>query len=676
MDEIDTIRNIGIVAHIDAGKTTTTERMLFYSGKTHRIGEVDDGSTITDYLDEERERGITIISAAAAFEWDKHRIHLIDTPGHIDFTAEVERSLRVIDGAVIIFSGVEGVEAQSETVWHQADHYSLPRMAFVNKLDRLGASFERVLGEINEKFGNRAVPLQLPVGIESEFQSIVDLVTMDLLRFGGDGGDKVVRQEIPAAVQDEARRKRQSMVELLADHSDQIAMLYLSDEPISAELLQQEIRRLTLSNAIVPVFCGSARRNIGVQPIIDAVIAYLPSPRDAGEVTGKSPKSGADVAFKPEPSEPFSGLVFKVRANPSADLYFLRTYSGVLKSNAKIYVPRTQQMVRLKRLLRIYAQHTEALDEVGPGDIIGFIGPKDIVTGDTLCEKHRSVAYEKMTFPEPVISMALEPKSSNERDKLDDTLALICREDPTLELSRDPNTGQRILSGMGELHLEINIHRLKDEFNLEAKCGQPRVAYRETIKQPVEISTTFQKTIGEQEIFAGVTIAMRPEGSLKEPFTITDSVRDKNIPKPLIEAALQAVSDGVKTGGNYGYPLINVSVDLEGLQTQGEKTTEGAVLGAVLQALDEAIREAGTVILEPIMKLEILAPEVTMGEISNDIQRRNGLIVNVTDVTQLKRIVCEVPLAEMFGFSKALPKLTGGRGSFSMEPCGFRPTEC
>ncbi len=674
MTDLERIRNIGIIAHIDAGKTTTTERMLFYSGKTHRVGEVDDGSTVMDYLDEERDRGITIISAAATFLWQEHSLQLIDTPGHIDFTAEVERSLRVIDGAVVIFSGMEGVEAQSETVWRQADHYGLPRLAFINKLDRLGASFDRVFDEINEKFQDKAIALTMPVGIESEFQTIVDLIRMEHVSFEGEEGEKVVRNPVPDEIAEDARQARHDMIERLANHSEEIADLYLMEEEVPVDLLTTTIRSLTLDNSIVPVFCGSAKKDVGVQPLMDGVNAYLPSPLDRGATKGLCTKDDEPVEMPPEPDAPFSGLVFKIKASPSADLYYLRTYSGTLKANQEVYVPRLNQNVRIKRLLRLYAQNQEAIEEVGPGDIVGFIGPKDVQTGDTLCMRHKALSFENMVFPEPVISMAMEPKSTKDRDKLDFALGLICREDPTLELSRDENSGQRIISGMGELHLEVTVHRLTAEFNVEPKCGAPRVAYRETLKAPIELGTTFQKQVGEEEICAGVHIALRPDDSLDKPIDVENKLRGK-YPKNLVNTAMNALADGLVTGGNSGYALINVGAELRELELFGDKSTEGAVLGAVLQALDQAIREAGTIILEPVMSLEIIAPEEYIGSISNDIQTRNGLIHHVGEISGVKKMACEVPLSAMFGFSKALPKLTGGRGTFSMEPHGYRPLE-
>jgi elongation factor G len=673
MNDMQRIRNIGIIAHIDAGKTTTTERMLFYSGKTHRIGEVDDGNTVMDYLDEERERGITIISAAATFLWGDYSLQLIDTPGHIDFTAEVERSLRVIDGAVVIFSGMEGVEAQSETVWRQADHYSLPRLAFINKLDRLGASFDRVFGEINDTFQNKGVALTMPVGVESDFASVVDLISMEHVTFEGDEGETVVRSEIPADALEDAQLAQMDMIERLADRNDEIAELFLMEEEIPVDLIRRTVRELTLENQIIPVFVGSAKKDVGIQLLMDAVVAYLPSPLDVGDVAGTTVKDDSPTSIAPEASAPFGGLVFKIKASPSADLYYLRTYSGTLKANDDVFVPRLNKMVRVKRLLRLYAQKQEAINEVGPGDIIGFIGPKDIQTGDTLCSRHNAISFESMVFPEPVISMALEPKSSKDRDRLDESLDLICREDPTLDLKRDENTGQRILSGMGELHLEITAHRLENEFKVEPRFGAPRVAYRETLKKPIEVATTFQRTIGEQEIVAGVKLSFRPDSNLPTPIHVESKLRGA-FPNALVNTALQGMRDGLVTGGNFGYPLINVAGELIDIVVSGEKTTEGAVLGAVLQALDQAIREAGTVMLEPIMSLEIVSPEEFVGTISNDIQTRNGIILHVGELVGVSKMECEVPLAAMFGFSKALPKLTGGRGAFSMEPHGYR--EC
>jgi elongation factor G len=673
MQDIERIRNIGIIAHIDAGKTTTTENMLFFSGLTHRVGNIDDGTTIMDYLDEERARGITIVAAAASFEWQGKLVHLIDTPGHIDFTAEVERSLRVIDGAVVIFSGVEGVEAQSEKVWHQAEHYQVPKVAFINKLDRVGASFPRVLAEINQKFDHCAVPLQAPVGIESYFNEIVDLIDFKLLRFTGDEHEKVETLAVPDELQAEMQDAREQMLERLADESDEIALHYLEKEGVPPELIRREVRRLTLARRIVPVLTGSAKNRLGVQPLMDAVVNYLPSPADCQNYKAQRVKDDAPIPVEPDEKAPFVGLLFKVVANTSADLLYLRTYSGVLKTGAKLTNSRTKETVNAKQLLRLFAKSTEAIQQVGPGDIVGIIGPRNCATGDTLCDARHLVAFESIAFPEPVISMAVEPRSSRDKDRLMQSLSLLCREDPTLDLAQDEETGQWLFSGMGELHLEINLKRLAGEFKVEAKAGEPRVAYRETFQGAEEISATFHKIMGENELQAGVAIAVRPLPRGGELFKISNRIETRQpLPKAFVQAAERALEEGLRTGGNRGYPMIYVDAELIDLQIHPEKTNEGAVVGAVLKAVDTAIREVGTVVLEPVMHLEILAPPEVIGDVTNYLNPRRAIIHEMADVGGVKRLTCEVPLAEMFGFGKALPKLTGGRASFSMEPRGYQ----
>lgn len=676
MDDLRTIRNIGIIAHIDAGKTSTTEAMLFYSGRTHRIGSIDDGTTVMDYLDEERERGITIIAAAAGFRWGEATIHLIDTPGHIDFTAEVQRSLRVIDGAVVIFSGVEGVEAQSEKVWRQADSYSVPKIAFINKLDRIGASFPRVVEEVREKFGQKElpIPLQHPVGVESDFEAILDLVSMELLRFSGDDHEQVIREAIPANLLEEAEEKRLEMIEALADVSDDIAMRFLEGEELGPESLAPAIRELTLTNRIVPVLLGSAKMRIGVQPLMDAAVAFLPAPTDLEPIPAFLVRNQTPTTVAPaDPDAPFAGLIFKVQASTSADLLFLRVYSGTLKRDATLVNTRTGKKVRPKQVLRLYAKSTESVDEVGPGEIVGLIGPRDCGTGDTLCDPKNAIAFEKIEFPEAVIAMAIEPRFTKDKDKLSQSLELLCREDPTLHLSTQAETGQLILSGMGELHLEINMHRLLEEFRVEARVGEPRVAYRETFKAPTTTSVVFSKVLGENELYAAVTISFRPVGRGGEVFSVTNAVsKSKQMPGAFVEAAERALRDGLRTGGAHGYPLMYVAAEIRKIEIQPDKTTEGAVAGAVLMALDQAIQEVGTQVLEPLMHLEIVTPDNTVGEITNNLTPRRALIHEMIPVGTAKRLVCEVPLAEMFGFGKLLPKLSGGRATFSMEPCGYQ----
>ncbi|MCF7854466.1 MAG: GTP-binding protein, partial [Candidatus Pacebacteria bacterium] len=605
--------------------------------------------------------------------WDSALIHLIDTPGHIDFTAEVERSIRVTDGAVVIFSAVEGVEAQSEKVWHQAEDYNLPKIAFINKMDRVGASFTRVVGDINRKFGDVALPVQLPVGEEDELRGLIDLVTFQMLSFTGDHNERVESSPVPEDFVESALRQRENLIERLADSSDEVAELYLSGEDVPVDLIQKIVRELTLRNEVVPVVTGSAKKCIGVQPVINAIVEYLPSPLDRGAVPAVRIKDESPVEIQPDSTAAFTGLIFKVAASSSADLLYMRTYSGTLHSGMKLTNSRTKESVRAKQLLRLFAKTTEPVDEVGPGDIVGVIGPKNSGTGDTLCDAHQLCAFEAMVFPEPVISMAVEPRFSREKDRLEEALGLLCREDPTLRLDQDEETGQWLLSGMGELHLEIKLKRLAEEFNVEARAGEPRVAYRETFRGPDTVDAFFHKVVGENEIQAGAKISVSPMAKGKTLFEIENQLgRSKGMPKVLSQTAERALQDGLRTGGNLGYPLIYVNAQLVELDVYPDKSTESAVMGAVLSAIDKAIREVGTTILEPVMYLEILAPPEAVGEITSYLQPRRAVIHSMSEIGALKRISCEVPLAEMFGFGKALPKLTGGRGSFSMEPRGYQ----
>lgn len=672
--DLKSIRNIGIIAHIDAGKTTLTERFLFYSGKTHRIGDIDSGSTVMDYLDEERSRGITIVSAAASFKWstpeNQVMIHLIDTPGHIDFTAEVERSIRVCDGSVVIFSGVEGVEAQSEKVWRQSNSYNVAKIAFINKLDRLGASFERTVNDIKEKFSSiKITPFQIPAGIESDLKGIIDLFNMKYLRFGGDECSEVLVENIPEELLEESKIARDQFLSDIAELSEDIAELYLEEKKIPEDLLKSEIRRLVIENKLCPIFAGSAKKNIGVQPLLDAVIDYLPSPADRQIYPAFKAKSHEKTEVNINDSH-FCGLVFKLIASGSADLLYLRSYSGRLKINGTLVNARNGRKVKVKRILRLYSKNIDAIDEVGPGDIVGIIGPDNVFTGDTLCDNARQVLLNRIDFPEPVISMALEPKSANDKDRLNSSLDLMCREDPTLEVEQSENTGQLILSGMGELHLEICTHRLQNEFNVNIRYGKPRVAFRETLLKPCSITGVFDKLVGDKELYCEVNINLEP-ASLPQGIIVESTVHDANLPKSWITNAQDTLTAALKTGGNLGYSLTYIKATITGISGSADKTTDGSVAGAVIDAVNKAIAQ-GTKLMEPLMKLDINAPEETVGEITAYLQMRRCIITGIDNVADSKMLRCEVPLAEMFGFSSALPKLSGGRASFSMEPFGYQ----
>jgi elongation factor G len=630
-----------------------------------------------DYLDEERARGITIVAAAASFPWrnpdgaGEMLLHLIDTPGHIDFTAEVERALRVIDGAVVIFSGVEGVEAQSEKVWHQSDRYRVPKLAFINKLDRIGASFDRVLGEIRAKFADVAVvALQQPVGLESALAGVIDLIAMQMLRFVGDDGNQVESTAIPEPHAAAAAAGREALLAALADFSDPVAELYLAEQPVPTDLLHRELRRLTMANRLVPVLCGSAKRNLGVQPVLDAIIRYLPSPADRNRYPALHGKTDEPVELTVTDPR-FAGLVFKIIAGDSADLLYLRTYTGRLRVGDTLLNVRTGERVRIKRLLRLYAKNVESIEEVGPGDIVGIIGPTDTTTGDTLCAVNHPVQFEKIAFPEPVISIAVEPKSTRDRDHLDACLALLCREDPTLHLAKNEATGQQLLSGMGELHLEIKGHRIRDEFKIEARFGVPQVAFRETLRTPCTVTGVFRKTLGEQELFAEVDIELTPVPRLETGIEVSLRLPRKQLPTAWLAAAEQTLASGLRTGGNLGYPLIYIRAAITRLVGDPDHTTESAIVGAVLNALGEAIHR-GTAILEPLVRVDILSPENTIGEITGYLQARRAVIHGIAMLPNVRHLTAEVPLAEMFGFSKSLPKLSGGRAAFSMEPCGYQ----
>jgi elongation factor G len=628
------VRNIGIIAHIDAGKTTTTERFLFYSGVTHKMGEVHDGQAVMDFRDDERERGITISSAAVTFYWDDHTINLIDTPGHVDFTAEVERALRVLDGAVVVFDGVAGVEPQSETVWHQADSYRVPRIAFVNKLDRVGADFAAAVADMKTTLGTRAVPVALPAGQEDGLEGVLDVVGRRFLRFDPDTqGTRFEELPVPPHWESRVEEAREELVATVAEHVDSLADLYLGEKPVGEDDLVQAVREATLAGAVVPVLGGSSLRNVGVQLVLDAVVRYLPAPQDRPPAVGYDPGSGAKERRAPDVEAPFSALVFKVVASPQVDLHYLRVYSGRLPSGDRCYNPRTGVRLRLRRMLRMHADRGDAVDAVEAGDIVASAGLKDVVTGDTLCAMDHPLSYEPIHFPETVVSMAVEPRTSGDRPRLMEVLGTVSREDPTFRYRVDEDTGQLLLSGMGELHLEVVGRRMAREFNVPRELPLRQV-------MPVEIEDHLS---GPQ-----VTEALRQE------------IRE-------------VVIGGCEGGGAYGYPVVDVRVHLLEIEV-GEAPEPALPVGAAAAAaLREAFREADAVVLEPIMRLEVRTPEEFLGAVMKNLTARRAHIEETRVLRGQAVVRGTVPLDGMFGYSTEVRSLSQGRATFSMEPFDYQP---
>ena len=684
------IRNLGIIAHIDAGKTTVTERMLFCSGAKHRAGEVDKGTTTTDDDAEEAERGITIYSACVQFPWNEVVVNLIDTPGHVDFTAEVERSLRVLDGGVVVFSAREGVEAQSETVWRQANKYHVPRLAFINKLDREGAEFEAVFDEIETRLGGRPVALQIPVGqgpahTANPFRGIVDLVKMQMLTFPeGKEGNKIVRSEIPADVADEAQLWRERLLESLYDYSNELMELALAEEPIPEPLVQKVIRAATVHLQIQPVLCGSALHGMGVQPVLDAVAAYLPSPLDVPPVEGldvASKRRGKPVASdevkkirrKPDPAEPFCGLVFKVQPYKTGDLAWVRVYSGTLEPNSRVLNAGKDKKENVAQIWRIHAsKKDEQLTEAHAGDIVGVIGLRDSITGDTLCDTREPVLLESIEFPQTVISMAIEPESTDDRKKLGETLVMLRKQDPTFRAAENAETGQTLISGMGELHLEVIQHRLLRDFNLNVKVHKPRVSYRETVQRPVEVTGECNRTIQGVHHAAKVRIRVEPFAKGLQPVTVTNSL-DHGLPSEMLSLVLEELESAGQGGGVLGYPLMRLKATVLGGEVAETGASEIAFRTATNHAFDTALREAGPVLLEPIMRLEINTPEDHVGDLVGDLQQRRAIIHRTETRGTSTVLNAEAPLANLFGYSSAMRSLSQGRASCSMEPSNYSP---
>ncbi|MEW5914408.1 MAG: elongation factor G [Thermodesulfobacteriota bacterium] len=660
-------RNFGVVAHIDAGKTTFTERVLFYTGRTHKIGEVHDGTAVMDWMAEEQERGITITSAATTCQWRGHTLNIIDTPGHVDFTIEVERSLRVLDGVVVVFCAVGGVEPQSETVWHQADRYRVPKIAFINKMDRVGADFAAVLQQMRDKLGARPVPITIPWGAEDTFSGVIDLVAMQALVWDeAEQGASYQRLHIPEAMAEEAARGREALLEAMAETDDQLMELYLEGQEVPAAELKAAVRRACLKLQIVPVFAGSALRNKGVQPVLDAVVDFLPSPLDIPPVEGMNPQSGQTESRRADDAAPLSALAFKVQMDQGRKLVYLRVYSGSLKAGAEVYNVTKGLTEKVARILRMHANKRERLEEAKAGEIVGVMGLKNTGTGDTLSPADRPIMLEPIDTYEPVISVAVEPKTVGDQDKLAAALNKLADEDPTFRVREDEDTGQTIISGMGELHLEVLVHRLQREFNLMVNVGRPQVVYRETITEPVEVSHTYDRDLGGVRQVGAVTLALRPNPRGGGNSFQVDAPPEQ-VPPEYRGLLQQAAEEGLAAGVLRGYPVVDAGVVITGGQMQPGVSTELGFRLACSLALKKALEQGGPILLEPIMKVEVIVGEEFMGEVIGDLNARGGAVESVEPKGGSNVVRALVPLKAMFGYSTALRSATQGRAIFTMQ---------
>ena len=668
---LHTIRNIGIVAHIDAGKTTTTERILFYTGRVHRIGEVDEGSATMDWMVQERERGITITSAATTCVWRDHRINIIDTPGHVDFTVEVERSLRVLDGAVVVLSAVEGVQPQSETVWRQADRYRVPRVLYVNKMDRTGADFLRTVRMVRERLGAHAVPVQLAVGSEDNFQGVIDLIRMKSTLYLDDLGTRSDETDIPADMRELAEEWRERLVEAVAEMTDELTHKYLEGHALTEDEIRRGLREGTLSYKIVPVFAGSSFRNKGVQPLLDAVVDYLPSPVDVPAVVGRHPKTGEPETRKPDPAEPFASLAFKIVTDPHVGkLTYFRVYSGTLKAGSYVYNAAKDKKERISRILQMHANHREDIPEVTAGNVVAAVGLRDTTTGDTLCDADRPIVLEAMQFPEPVIAVAVEPKSKADEDKLTTALAKLAEEDPTFKVRFDQETGQTLIAGMGELHLEIIVDRMLREFNVQANVGRPQVAYKETIRQTADAEGRYVRQTGGRGQYGHCEIILEPlpRGSGVE---FEDEITGGDIPREFIPPIEAGIREAAESGVLAGYPVVDFRARLVDGSYHEVDSSEMAFKIAGSLAFKEATAKARPVLLEPVMKVEAVTPEPYMGDVIGDLNARRGHIEGIEQQGNARVIRALVPLAEMFGYATALRSATQGRATHTMEPSHY-----
>ncbi|HVP02321.1 MAG TPA: elongation factor G [Solirubrobacteraceae bacterium] len=664
---LDNTRNIGIMAHIDAGKTTTTERILYYTGRTYKIGEVHEGAATMDWMEQEQERGITITSAATTCEWNGHRINIIDTPGHVDFTVEVERSLRVLDGAIALFDSVAGVEPQSETVWRQADKYSVPRIAYINKMDRIGADFDKGVQTMIDRLGAHPVPIQLPIGAESDFQGIIDLVEMQAITYNDDLGKDVVVGEIPAVHLDAATAAREHLLEELSHYDDELVELILEEAEIPVATLKAAIRKATLGIKFTPVLCGSSFKNKGVQPLLDAVIDYLPSPLDVPAVEGVDPKTDELVVRKADDGEPFSALAFKIMADPFVGkLTYFRVYSGRLEAGGRVLNVSTGRTERVGRILMMHANDREEVPEVHAGDIAAGVGIKQIVTGDTLCAPDRPVKLEQIEFPEPVIKVAVEPKSKVDQEKMSTALGRLAEEDPTFQVQTNEETGQTEISGMGELHLEILVDRMRREFNVDANVGKPQVSYRETIRgEATKVEGKFIRQTGGSGQYGVVYIDLEPAPG--EGFDFVNKIKGGSIPTEFIPAVEKGCEEALGSGIKAGYPIVDVRVTLVDGKYHETDSSEIAFKVAGSIAFKEAARRAKPVLLEPIFKVEVVVPEEFMGDVIGDLNRRRGRVDGMEPRGNAQVVNAHVPLAEMFGYATDLRSQTQGRATYTMQ---------
>ncbi len=688
---LEKYRDIGIIAHIDAGKTTVSERVLFYTGISHRIGEVHEGQAIMDWMEQERERGITITAAATTCFWtstrlletapdekkkqlirqnSEYRINIIDTPGHVDFTVEVERSLRVLDGGVVIFDGVAGVEPQSETVWRQADKYKVPRICFINKLDRMGASFENSFRSIKEKLSLNAIALQIPIGIESNFEGVIDLIEMKSYGFEGEHGEKIIKKEIPDNLKSEAGKKRLELIEKIAEYDEKLTEKYLSGEEISIDEIRKVLRKATINNELIPVFCGSALKNKGVQLLLDAVLDYLPSPFDLEPlkpIKGTHPKTNEEIIRAPKDDAPLTALAFKIATDPFVgNLTYFRIYSGILKKGTYILNSSKENQERIGRIVRMHANKREEAEEMYAGDLGAIVGLKNTSTGDTLCDPDNPIVLEKITFPEPVISVRIEPKTKADQEKMGIAMRRLAEEDPTFRISADQETGETIISGMGELHLEIIIDRMKREFSVEANIGRPQVAYRETIKGEAEAEGKYIRQSGGRGQYGHVWLKVKSLERGKK-FIFINKIKGGIIPQEFIPAVEKGVKEALDKGVLAGYPMTDIEVTLYDGSFHEVDSSEMAFKIAGSMAFQEACKRAKPIIIEPIMKVQTITPQDFLGDVTGDLNSKRGKIETMNDRANVKVIDVKVPLAEMFGYATKLRSMTQGRGSFTME---------